>query len=145
MEGSCLCGAITVHVTDADLYTRPRGHLCHCENCRKTAGSTYGANLSIESEKVKITGEDKLKEYKDSKTLSGNTISRFFCRECGNPIQSLSPGAPGKTILKCGLFSRIPQPEAEVYVTERQKWEKPYEGMQQFKTKMGGEKLEGSE
>jgi len=83
MEGSCLCGAITVTVSDPGLYTRPRGHLCHCDNCRKTSGSAYGANLSIESEKVKITGEDKLKEYKDSKTLSGNTVSRFFCGNCG--------------------------------------------------------------
>ncbi len=89
MEGTCLCGAITVAVTDPDLYTRRRGHLCHCANCRKTSGSTYGANLAIESEKVKITGEDKLKEYRDSNTLSGNTVSRFFCSNCGKWVWCL--------------------------------------------------------
>ena len=83
MEGSCLCGAITVKVSDPDLHTQPRGHLCHCANCRKTSGSAYGANLMIESEKVEITGADQMKEYRDSRTRSGNTISRFFCGNCG--------------------------------------------------------------
>lgn len=43
-------------------------------------------------------------------------------------------GAPDKTILKCGMFPQIPQPEAESFASTRQIWEKAYEGAQQYKT-----------
>lgn len=39
MEAKCNCGAVTVKVTDPELYTKRRGHICHCMNCRRTAGS----------------------------------------------------------------------------------------------------------
>jgi transposase-like protein len=41
----------------------------------------------IESEKVTITGEDNLTEYKDFDTLSGNSVSRYFCKTCGKYVQ----------------------------------------------------------
>jgi hypothetical protein len=78
--GSCLCGSITVTITDSELWTKKRGHLCHCANCRKVAGAPYGANLIIEEEKVKI--EDKegtKKEFLDFKTFSGKPVRRNFC------------------------------------------------------------------
>jgi len=103
MEATCNCGTIKVKVNDPDLFTKRRGHICHCQNCRKTAGSgesflpillippfllittheVYGANLVIESEKVIISGDENLTEYKDFDTLSGNPVSRYFCKTCG--------------------------------------------------------------
>lgn len=59
MEGECLCkgepvvilgpehgfptniifyAAVKVRVNDNELFSRRRGHLCHCANCRKVAG-----------------------------------------------------------------------------------------------------------
>jgi len=84
LNGSCLCGSINVTIDDPELFTKRRGHLCHCANCRKVAGSYVAANLIIEEEKVKI--EDRngtLKEYKDYETGSGNPVGRFFCSTCG--------------------------------------------------------------
>jgi hypothetical protein len=63
---------------------RPRGHLCHCDNCRKTSGSAYGANLSIESEKsrspAKVEGIQRLED------AERNTVSRFFCGNWGSEL-----------------------------------------------------------
>lgn len=84
LTGHCLCGSIHVTITDSELFTKPRGHLCHCSNCRKVAGSYVSSNLVIEEEKVKI--EDKngtLKEFIDKETGSGTQLSRFFCGTCG--------------------------------------------------------------
>lgn len=39
MEGSCNCGAVTVSIDDPELFSRPRGHICHCTFCRKSSGS----------------------------------------------------------------------------------------------------------
>lgn len=80
MSGSCLCGSITVTIKDSELFTKPRGHLCHCANCRKIAGSYVASNLLIETDKVHV--EDKngtLKTYEDKATLSGNSVFRKFC------------------------------------------------------------------
>lgn len=92
LSGTCLCGSIRVTITDPELFTRRRGHLCHCANCRKVAGSYVASNLVIEEEKVKI--EDRngtLKEYTDKDTGSGQSLGRFFCGNCG------------KSVVTCGL------------------------------------------
>lgn len=51
MSGTCLCGSITVTINDSELFTKKRGHLCHCANCRKVAGSYVASNLLIEQRK----------------------------------------------------------------------------------------------
>jgi len=84
LRGSCLCGSIHITITDSELFTKRRGHLCHCANCRKVAGSYVAANLIIEEEKVEIEDRDgSLREYKDYETGSGNPVGRFFCSTCG--------------------------------------------------------------
>ncbi len=37
------------------------------------------------------------------------------------------------TILKCGLFPRMPQPELEAFAGERMEWVKAVEGAQSYK------------
>jgi len=84
LSGHCLCGSIHVTITDNELFTKPRGHLCHCANCRKVAGSYVSSNLVIEADKVNI--EDRngtLKKYADFETGSGKPVNRFFCNGCG--------------------------------------------------------------
>jgi hypothetical protein len=84
LVGTCLCGSITVTITDSELFTKKRGHLCHCANCRKVAGSYVASNLLIETEKVKIDDRDgTLKTYEDYETLSGNPVYRSFCGKDG--------------------------------------------------------------
>ncbi|KAE8449141.1 hypothetical protein EG329_008525 [Mollisiaceae sp. DMI_Dod_QoI] len=142
MEGTCLCGAITVRVKDPELFSRRRGHICRCTNCKKTAGSAMASNLTIENEKIEIIGEENLKKYTDTKTLSGTPLQRYFCSTCGNPIKSVTPLYEGKTVLKLGIFPQIPTPEWESFSSRRQKWEVPLEGAVQYKTKSLGEKME---
>ncbi len=84
MEGQCLCGTITVKIHDNDLFgAQRRGHICHCSNCRKVAGSLFASNLMIENERLSILGEENLAVFKDYNTTTGNPVSRFFCKTCG--------------------------------------------------------------
>lgn len=109
MEGTCLCKAVAVKVTDDNLFgSQRRGHICHCKNCRKVAGGIFGTNLIIENEKVEFPkGKDGIKRYDDPETLSGTPVQRYFCGTCGVPIMSISPLYVGKTILKLGLVSAL--------------------------------------
>lgn len=87
MSGSCLCGSITVTINDPELFSKRRGHLCHCANCRKVAGSYVASNLLIEQEKVKIEDKDgTMKTYEDKSTLSGNPVYRKFCSKDGKYV-----------------------------------------------------------
>ncbi|KAE9982332.1 hypothetical protein EG328_010992 [Venturia inaequalis] len=142
LVGSCLCGSITVTITDSELWTKKRGHLCHCSNCRKVAGAPYGSNLIIEEEKVKIVDRDGTrKEFLDYKSFSGKPVKRNFCGVDGNPICSITENLPGKIILKMGIYPRIPEPEFETFADHRHDWQGTH-GIPQFKIRVGGEKIE---
>lgn len=85
LTGTCLCGSIKVTINDADLWTKRRGHLCHCANCRKVSGSYVASNLNIEEDKVVIEDQQgTLKRYDDYATGSGKVVKRSFCSKCGS-------------------------------------------------------------
>ncbi len=48
----------------------------------------------------------------------------------------------GKTVLKLGIFPKIPTPEWESFSGLRQEWGRPLEGTVLFKGKTGGEKMQ---
>lgn len=84
ISGSCLCGSITVTIKEKGLFDKPRGHLCHCANCRKVAGSYVASNLLLSEGDVEITDKDgTLKTYEDRASLSGNPVYRSFCSTDG--------------------------------------------------------------
>ena len=56
--------------------------LRHHANYRKIGWGLLGANLTIETEKLKIQGEDSLTKYGDPETLSGRPVNRYFCKIC---------------------------------------------------------------
>jgi hypothetical protein len=70
--------------------------------------------------------------------LSGSALIWLFSYR---PIKSVTPITQGKTVLKLGIYPRVPIPEWESFAIRRQEWEKPVEGCVQYKTKSMGEKL----
>ena len=83
ITGTCLCGSIAVTIS-GNIFDAPNGHLCHCSNCRKVAGSMVSSNLMIEEERVNVVDQhNMLREYIDQQTGSGTPLSRFFCGTCG--------------------------------------------------------------
>ncbi|KXT15433.1 hypothetical protein AC579_10613 [Pseudocercospora musae] len=148
LVGSCLCGSITVTINDSELFTKKRGHLCHCANCRKVAGSYVASNLLIEAEKVHVEDRDgTLKVYEDYETLSGNAVYRSFCGKDGksvahatamSPVKSETALYPGKVVLKMGMFPRIPQPEAEGFGLHKHAWQGEHDGIDTYEIKWAG-------
>ncbi|KAF2217896.1 hypothetical protein CERZMDRAFT_30995 [Cercospora zeae-maydis SCOH1-5] len=139
LVGTCLCGSVTVTINDNELFTKRRGHLCYCANCRKVAGSCVASNLLIEQEKVSIEDKDgTLNTYEDYATLSGNPVYRTFCSKDGNPIKSETQLYPGKVVLKMGIFPRIPQPEAEGFGLHKHDWQVNNDGIETYEIKWAG-------
>jgi hypothetical protein len=84
LVGTCLCGSVKVTIHDCGLFTKRRGHICHCANCRKVSGSFAASNLIIEEAKVEIEDQRRtLTKFVDNKTGSGTPLDRYFCSRCG--------------------------------------------------------------
>ncbi|KAH7347041.1 Mss4-like protein [Pyrenochaeta sp. MPI-SDFR-AT-0127] len=143
MSATCLCGSIKVTINDKELFSRKRGHLCHCANCRKVAGSYVSTNLAIEKEKVIVDDpKDALRRYRDYATASGKCVERCFCGSCGNPIMSIAEIYPTMVIVKMGIFPRIPDPECESFALHRHAWQGKHGDLPQFETLRGGKRLD---
>jgi Glutathione-dependent formaldehyde-activating enzyme len=73
---------------------------------------------------------------RDSNTLSGKSTFRYFCGECGSPIRTQEPESSGYTYIKMGLFAKqglkYAPPVHEIFTVDRDDWEKPIEGAEQF-------------
>lgn len=83
MTGSCLCGGIKV-ILKQDIFTKPNGHICYCDSCRKSTGTSGLNSLSTTKDKVEIRDpEGLMSKYVDSATDSGRSVERHFCSRCG--------------------------------------------------------------
>lgn len=58
---------------------------------------------------------------------------------------SVTPLYEGKVVVKMGMFPRIPEPEAETFSAHRHPWQAKHDGVEQYKVKMFGDKLEPEE
>lgn len=82
MTGSCLCGGVTVTLKQ-DLFSRPNGHICYCDSCRKMTSISGLNSLATTRDKVEIHDTKSLiKTYVDSATDSGRSVERRFCSTC---------------------------------------------------------------
>ena len=97
LTGGCLCGAIR-YTIDAQV-TGLRA--CHCKNCQKHSGTGGTVNAVVPTDKFKIT-KGTTKNYRDSATQSGRTLSRHFCAECGSSIYSQRHPDPGFVVVRAG-------------------------------------------
>jgi len=140
--GTCLCGSIRVTIKDSELFTRKRGHLCHCANCRKSSGSYVASNLNIEEEKVTIEDSKGTRKRYNDTGGSGKIVERNFCGECGSPICAIVENYPGRIVVKMGIFPRIPDPEFESFAAHRHEWQGKHDGLRQYKFLPGGPLLD---
>jgi hypothetical protein len=91
MEGSCLCGAITVRIPDSTAVDA-----CHCGMCRRWGG---GPALGVSGgTDVRIDGVEALRVYRSSEWAE-----RAFCGTCGTHLYyRLLPS--GEYFVPVGLF-----------------------------------------
>ena len=73
-QGRCLCGAVTF--VAAEIETGH--HACHCEMCRRWAGSPL---LAASAEGVTFEGTDAIGIYDSSEWAE-----RGFCKNCGSGL-----------------------------------------------------------
>ena len=74
-EGSCLCGAVHIHVAKRDDHVG----VCHCGMCRKWGGGPlFAVDCGTD---VTFDGEDSIQVYDSS-----DWAERGFCGKCGSHL-----------------------------------------------------------
>ncbi len=97
LSGHCLCGAVTVHVTAAEM----KFGACHCAMCRRWAG---GPLLAIDcGTQVAFDGEQHISIYDSSEWAQ-----RGFCQQCGSHL-FYRLKANQQYMMPPGLFDDIDQ------------------------------------
>ncbi|KAJ9641058.1 hypothetical protein H2199_005726 [Coniosporium tulheliwenetii] len=129
-DGGCFCGKCRITYSGEPKMKC----LCHCLDCRKISGSTYSTNVVVPEDGFEVTsGTPKT----ISKTADGGeTITSFFCGDCGSTMYRESGSFPGLKIVKAGVMDDVEalaeaKPDAELYTKTRVNWVQPVPGADQ--------------
>lgn len=80
VTGRCQCGSVQYEAEGEPVYSA----ICHCRDCRRSAGSPMVGWALFAEDKVKVTGEPKL--YRSSQDAT-----RHFCANCGTGLFYRNP------------------------------------------------------
>jgi len=126
MHASCLCGTV--------CFTFPKtvGEFvyCHCQSCRKSSGSAFGANVSVPSDELHFeTGQDNIGTYESS---PGKV--RHFCKTCASPLFTKVGENPPYIRVRLGVidtdFSQLAA--AHIFMQDKAQWHDPDRTMTKF-------------
>ncbi|MCC0016892.1 MAG: GFA family protein [Rhodobiaceae bacterium] len=127
--GSCMCGGVKIETEGEPMLV---GH-CHCLDCQKSSGAGHTTLALFADEQMEVTGA--LSHY-ESKTDSGNILTRSFCPTCGSRMIGKSTGMPTHTAIFLGVLddSDALQPAMSFYAKRLRTWDHLAEGIPAFET-----------
>jgi hypothetical protein len=127
LTGHCLCGQFSFTADAEPQFTA----VCHCRNCQRQSGSALSIIVGVPDASLTTSGS--LKTYEDTAD-SGAKVNRKFCPECGSPIFSVIPSAPGLTWIKAGTLDDVDglAPQAHLWCKSAQPWVDIDEELPQF-------------
>ena len=126
IQGGCHCGAVRYESCGRVV----RFVNCHCPDCRKLSGATFGSVLVVESAGFKlISGEDHLGSYQSSPGKH-----RCFCRICGSPVFKRTDSNPELIFIRAGSLAGDPgvRPQMHIWVKAKAPWYEICDDIQQY-------------
>ncbi len=117
LHGSCACGRVRYEI-DGELVG-PMSH-CHCWQCRKHSGASFGTTCAVRSDDFRITaGEAELRYWESSPG-----IRRHFAGCCGTPVFKRLDAIPQVLGLRLGTLDCDPgrRVEDQVFAGSRVPW-----------------------
>lgn len=77
ISGGCRCGAVRY---EAEVTEPDRHGLCHCEDCRRSAGAPAVAWLAVPRDSFRVTRGEAVR------WAGTGGAERYFCGTCGTPL-----------------------------------------------------------
>lgn len=119
-EASCACGQLTVRCAGEPTKVS----LCHCRECQKRTGSTYGIAAFFPRAAVRPAGEA---HHYTRASDSGHPVTFHFCPRCGSTVYWEPARMPDRIAVAVGAFAdpNFPAPSQSVYDEHRHVWVRP--------------------
>ena len=117
LHGSCACGRVRYEL-DGELRG-PLGH-CHCWQCRKHSGASFGTTAAVMAEEFSVVaGEGLLSSWESSPG-----IDRCFASCCGSPLFKRIAALPQVMGLRLGSLDSDPgrMVEEHIFVDSKVPW-----------------------
>lgn len=127
IHGACQCGGVTYTL----LASPAMVVACHCKECQKLSTSAFSITAMVDAKDVVFEGV--MADW-SRPADSGNISAAKFCPTCGNRIYHFNPNQPDAIKLKPSNLSdtRVIQPTAHAWVSEKQDWFAIPDGVKQF-------------
>jgi hypothetical protein len=95
--------------------------LCHCLDCQRRSGSTYGIAAFFTRQDVEANGD--FRTFKRGSD-SGFAVSFHFCPDCGSTVFWEAERLPDAIAVAVGAFAdpALPAPSQSVYDQRRHPW-----------------------
>jgi hypothetical protein len=117
---TCACGQLRVTCAGDPMKIS----LCHCLDCQKRTGSTYGIAAFFSRKDVEASGASRtFRRGSDS----GFAVSFHFCPNCGSTVFWEPERRPDLVAVAVGSFAdpAFPAPSQAVYQERRHAWVPP--------------------
>jgi hypothetical protein len=115
--GTCACGQLRVKCAGDPIMVS----LCHCLDCQKRTGSTYGIGAFFPRKDVQTDGL--FRTYR-RESDSGFAVNFHFCPSCGSTVFWEPERRPDVIAVAVGSFAdpSFPAPSQSVYNERRHAW-----------------------
>ncbi len=116
-QASCSCGQLSLIHTGEITRTS----ICHCFECQKRTGSTFGLQVLAKESDVTIKGESTIFKRNGD---SGGVATFHFCPKCGSTVYWELDGMPGAVAIAAGSFTNpnLPSPTFMIYSDRMHHW-----------------------
>lgn len=123
-QGGCHCGAVRYEVSGEPEHVS----VCHCSDCRKSAGSPFVSWAAFKTADFKITGN--VASYNSSPDAY-----RHFCPKCGSGLYYVNEKIlPGLVDIQTATLDDPDslEPQLHVQAAEQVKWTHGLEALPKF-------------
>lgn len=113
--GGCLCGEIRYEVKGEPI----RILNCHCDDCRRAIGASFGTYVFVEEKDLKIVqGTPKSFDHKND---LGFRMTKRFCENCGTPLFGKGERGGSMVQIKVGTIddASFVHPEMDIFVSKK--------------------------
>jgi hypothetical protein len=116
-SGGCQCGAVRYEARGPARTP----NICHCESCRKSAGSAGVAWATFQSAEVRYL-HGKPKEF-----ASSARVLRGFCEHCGTTLTYWHDSRPDELDITIASLDRPAElaPVMHIWLSDALSWEQP--------------------
>ncbi|OAL37480.1 hypothetical protein AYO20_03329 [Fonsecaea nubica] len=135
IPGGCYCGKIRYEIRLDDPAQDARTSLCHCGNCKKFTGGSFGITSKIPRSSFRVTqGQDAVQVH-EADNGAGTVLHREFCKVCGSGLLEYGANAGDFVYVFYGTLDRptdLP-PKGEFFTSRRDSWMPEVPGLFQKK------------